>query len=52
MPVGFKCPLTDPQCQDSGVLNHVQLSLSAGFNYSGRSKFAYQILAADFSVEF
>lgn len=51
MPVGLKLSLTGPLSpRDSGVLNHFQLSLSMGFNRSGRSKFAYQILA-DFSAE-
>lgn len=35
--------LTDAQCQDSGALNHFQLSILMGLNHSGRSKFAYQI---------
>lgn len=47
----FQLSLTDPQRQDPGVPNHFQLSLSTGLNHSGRSKFAYQILAG-ISVEF
>lgn len=41
MPVGLKLSRTGPlNPHDSAVLNHFQLSLSEGFNLSGRSKFA------------